>query len=88
MKKSFGIWAVLFILCAGLTAEAQDNLIHPAKIGITAGTGMRWYTELPYLLSEDAWVGVIRVSGRHGFGDASVYPTQERMGYCGNQGRR
>jgi len=59
MKRFLGILVALLILSTGLAAETQDNLIHPAKIGITAGTGMRLYTGLPYLLPEDIWVGVV-----------------------------
>ena len=59
MKKYLCILAALLMLGSGIAAETRDDLLHPFKIGITAGTGMRLYTGVPYLLPEDIWVGVL-----------------------------
>ena len=60
MKRFFGILVALLMLCAGLGAESQDDLIHPAKIGITAATtGIRFYSGVSNLLPEDIWLGVV-----------------------------
>ena len=59
MNKFLGIWAAVLLLCGGLAAEGQDDLLHQAKIGIIAGTGLRLYTGPPSLLAEGTWAGVI-----------------------------
>jgi len=59
MTRLLLILVGLLFFFAGPGAEAQDPLLHPAKIGITAGTGVRLHSHLPYLLAEDLWAGII-----------------------------
>jgi hypothetical protein len=58
MNKFLCLLVALFVLSGALALEAQESLLHPAKVGIAAGAALRLYSQMPFL-SEDVWAGVL-----------------------------
>lgn len=59
MSRFLAVTLVLGALGATPSLQAQEQPLHPAKVGITAGTGLRLSTHGPSLLAEDVWAGAI-----------------------------
>lgn len=59
MKRAIRIVALVVFLAAACGAGAQEKPFHPWQVGITAGTLLRMYIEVSYLMQEDAWIGAL-----------------------------
>ena len=55
MKRTVYVFMVVVLLCGTVAAGAQESMLHPFKVGITAGTSSNMNLQMSF----DAWLGML-----------------------------
>jgi hypothetical protein len=59
MKRTVYLLMIVMLLCGTVVAGAQESVLHPFKVGFTAGTGLHFNYQMSLALQEDAWIGAM-----------------------------